>query len=144
MTSPRYVFDTNVIVSALLLSDSTPAKAFFSALDVGAILISANTIKELDSVLARPKFERYVTREERERFLSAFLERAELVEVTVTVEVCRDSKDNKFLELAISGSATAIVTGDPDLLVLDPFQELRIVSPADLLSSLTSKDPDVD
>lgn len=128
----------------MLLSDSTPAKAFFSALDVGAILISANTIKELDSVLARPKFERYVTREERERFLSAFLERAELVEVTVTVEVCRDSKDNKFLELAISGSATAIVTGDPDLLVLDPFQELRIVSPADLLSSLTSKDPDVD
>jgi putative PIN family toxin of toxin-antitoxin system len=140
MTSRRYVFDTNVIVSALLINESTPAKAFRSALDAGAVLVSGSTIKELDNVLARLKFERYVTREERERFLGAFLERAELVEVTVAVQACRDPEDDKFLELAVSGSATAIVTGDPDLLALDPFENIRIVRPADLLNSLISED----
>lgn len=142
MTNRRYVFDTNVIVSALLLGKSTPAKALLRALEVGEILVSASTIKELNEVLARPKFERYVTTEERERFLAAFLARAELIEIHLSVDACRDPKDNKFLELALSGSATAIVTGDPDLLALDPFENIRIITAADLLSSSEESGPE--
>ncbi len=53
--------------------------------------------------------------------------------VTSTVTECRDPKDDKFLELAISGRASHIVSGDADLLVLNPFREISIVSPYDFV-----------
>ena len=55
------------------------------------------------------------------------------MEVTSTVSECRDPKDDKFLELAISGRASHIVSGDDDLLVLNPFRETSIVSPLDFV-----------
>jgi putative PIN family toxin of toxin-antitoxin system len=54
---------------------------------------------------------------------------AEWVDIDVEVTACRDPKDDKFLSLALSGSATHIVTGDADLLALHPFREIEIVSP---------------
>lgn len=91
MSRGRYVFDTNVIVSALLLSDSLPSQVFRKALAEGAVLVSPATISELHDVLSRPRFDPYITREERDAFLASFLDRAELVEVTHSVDVCRDS-----------------------------------------------------
>jgi putative PIN family toxin of toxin-antitoxin system len=55
---------------------------------------------------------------------------AELVTVRERIAVCRDPKDNKFLELAINGRADLIVSGDIDLLALDPFRGIPIVTPA--------------
>jgi uncharacterized protein len=69
-------------------------------------------------VLRRPKFKRYVSEEERLQFLAKFVGDAMIVEVTEVVIDCRDSKDNKFLELAVSGGAKCIISGDADLLVL--------------------------
>ena len=93
-------------------------------------------LRELDEVLSRPKFDRYLLREERERFLQAFIHEAALVEVTEHVEVCRDPKDNAVLELAKSGKATHIVTGDDDLLVLNPFLGVAIMTPDQFLANL--------
>jgi predicted nucleic acid-binding protein len=45
------------------------------------------------------------------------------------ITACRDPKDNKFLELAVSGQATHLISGDPDLLVLSPFRGIPIVTP---------------
>lgn len=56
----RFVFDTSVIVSALLLKDSRSREAFDLALDHGVILLSLPIVKELDDVLSRPKFDRYL------------------------------------------------------------------------------------
>ena len=56
-----------------------------------------------------------------------------MVEITETVEVCRDSKDDRILELAVSGSASFIVTGDQDLLVLNPYRGVKILTPSSLL-----------
>ena len=81
----RTVFDTNAIVSALLFNDSVPGLALIKALDTGAILVSATLAQELQDVLNRPRFDRYVTREERDEFLMAFMREAELVEITETV-----------------------------------------------------------
>jgi predicted nucleic acid-binding protein len=53
--------------------------------------------------------------------------------VNVQINSCRDPKDNKFLEVAVSGQATQLITGDADLLVLDPFQGIRILSPQEFL-----------
>jgi uncharacterized protein len=95
-------------------------------------------LKELDRVLSRPKFDRYLHKEERERFLQAFIVEAILIEIVQQVDVCRDPKDNAVLELAVSGGATCIVTGDDDLLVLNPFRGITIATPDQFLSSLGS------
>jgi putative PIN family toxin of toxin-antitoxin system len=67
----RYVFDSSVIISALLLKNSKPRQAFDLAIDHGVILLSLPVIKELNSVFCRAKFNRYLGLEERERFLAA-------------------------------------------------------------------------
>lgn len=132
----RCVFDTNVIVSAALLSESVPRQAFDKATGRGTILISAPVLLELAEVLGRPKLNKYVLEEERMRFLVALLKESELVEVTEAVNECRDAKDNKFLELALSGKADHVVSGDQDLLVLSPFRGIPIVTPRDFLEAV--------
>jgi putative PIN family toxin of toxin-antitoxin system len=123
----QVVFDTNVLVSALLFEDSVPAQAFFLALNKGEILISTALTKEIHEVIYRPKFEKYITNTEREDFILSLVENSELVEVTESIDVCRDPKDNMILELAVSGNAKTIVTGDSDLLILNPFRSIEIV-----------------
>ena len=90
-------------------------------------------LEELSEVLQRRRFERYLTAEEREEFLRALIAEATLVEPDLTLDACRDPKDNKFLELAVSGSARYLVTGDQDLLVLNPFRDVAIVTPHQFL-----------
>jgi putative PIN family toxin of toxin-antitoxin system len=126
----RIVFDSNVIVSALLFEQSVPGRAFYAALKHGEVLLSQETVVELKAVLSRKKFDRYLTMEERQQFLVRLLREATLVEVTEQIEACRDPKDNKFLELAVSGGANCVVTGDPDLLALDPFRGIPLLTPA--------------
>lgn len=134
MTSrPRYVFDSNVIISALLFADSTPGSAFRQALERGQILLSLALLEELSEVLSRDKFEGYVTPEESETFLEALIDRAELVLPVERIQVCRDPKDDAILELAVGGGATHIITGDADLLELNPFRGIKLLSPAAFL-----------
>jgi uncharacterized protein len=88
----RWVFDTNAIVSALLFEQSVPGQAFHAAIDCGSILLSEQTVAELVAVLARKKFNRYLTLEEREQFLSMLVQAATIVEITEVIRACRDPK----------------------------------------------------
>ena len=130
----RSAFDTNVIVSAVLLAASVPRRAFDKALDEGKILISVPTLLELSEALSRKKLNAYLLEEERIRFLVVLLKEAEMVEIAETITDCRDAKDNKFLELAVSGKADCIVSGDDDLLVLNPFRGIPILTPREFLT----------
>lgn len=130
----RCVFDTNVLVSALLISDSKPRHAFDRALAQGRVLLSFATLAELHDVLGRKQFRRYINDEDIRRFLFALTRETEWIDVDVRIAACRDPKDDKFLELAVSGRATHIVTGDADLLALDPFQGVQILSPQSFLN----------
>ena len=58
---------------------------------------------------------------------------AELVEITERIAACRDPKDDKFLELAVNGHADVLITGDADLLALNPFRRVPIITPADFV-----------
>ena len=130
MKSPeRCVFDANVLVSALLFEQSKPARALRMAHERGEVLLSLPLLAELNGVLSRPKFVRYVTRHERERFLGALVREARLVEITAEVRVAPDRRDDLFLELAVSGNAACIITGDQHLLHLDSFRGITILSP---------------
>ncbi|MEA2039399.1 MAG: putative toxin-antitoxin system toxin component, PIN family [Thermodesulfobacteriota bacterium] len=126
---PRFVLDTGVLVSAVLLPRSVPRQAVDSAFSHGIVLASADTIGELDEVLRRPKFDRYLLEEERLLFLAAFSRDVEVVDVIERISECRDPKDDRFLELAVDGHATCIVSGDRDLLVLNPFRGIVILTP---------------
>lgn len=125
----RFVVDTNVLISALLFKNSVPFQAIELAEKQGIILYSEATLNELDRVLSRKKFNKYLSLEDRQVFLLKFISASELVSIIEKIAVCRDEKDNKFLELAVSGNANVIVTGDLDLLVLNPFQGVEILTP---------------
>jgi uncharacterized protein len=90
-------------------------------------------LAELYEVLSRPKFRPYVDEDDARAFITSLAGDAELIEVNVHIAACRDPKDDKFLELAISGQATHIVTGDADLLALNPFQGIAIMTPHETL-----------
>lgn len=133
-TRERVVVDTNALISRLLLPDSVPARAVHEVV-TGAILLSSEaTIAELAEVLAREKFDPYVSVAERQQFLRLLSRVTEVVPITHTVRACRDPRDDKFLELAVNGEATVIVTGDNDLLSLNPFRDIPIITPASFAS----------
>ena len=134
---PRYVFDSNVIVSALIINRrcSPPKRALLLALSRGILLMSTAQAEELEDVFSRRKFDRYATTEERRRLLQGLLRETELVEITEPVRASSDPKDDKILELAVNGDADYIVSGDrPSLLDLNQFRDIEIIRPAEFLA----------
>src|SRR5471030_3023592 len=102
MTKPRFVLDTNILVSALLAENSIPAVALEKAEAQGMVLYSYATLAELSQVLLRPKFSRYITPQNVDGFLARIHRTWEAVTITHQIRVCRDPKDDMFLELAIN------------------------------------------
>lgn len=101
----------------------------------GEILFSASTLRELQEVLWRKKFDQYLTVEERKEFITNFVLHGTPVEPVEKITECRDPKDNKFLELAVSGNADFIISGDEDLLVLNPFRDIPILTPHEFIET---------
>ena len=134
--SKRFVVDNNILVSALLVKNSAPFQVISKIEERDVILYSEETLLELNQVLSRKKFIKYFAIEEKQAFIFKLLEKAELVEIEESINICRDPKDDKFLELAVSGKADFIITGDQDLLVLNPFRNIEIITANDFLSRL--------
>ena len=91
---------------------------------------AAEHADELAEVLARPKFDPYVSREARREFIRMLGGVMQIVPIIRRVAVCRDPRDDKFLEVALAGEAAAIISGDKDLLVLNPWHGIPILTPA--------------
>lgn len=130
---PRVVLDTNVVLSALLFPGKTVRRAFEFAFAYCQPVCSEPTWDELALVLQRPEFERYLPLALRLEWLAVLAAQIDMVRVTSQLKVCRDPRDDKFLELAMDAPASTIVSGDQDLLALHPFQSVSILSPADFL-----------
>jgi putative PIN family toxin of toxin-antitoxin system len=96
----------------------------------GSIVLSTTVFREISGVLCRPKFARALTHDRRAEILELLVAGALWVEPTGKVEDCRDVKDNCYLELAFAAEACAIISGDRDLLILDPWRGLRIFTPS--------------
>lgn len=135
--SLRVVADTNVLISRLLAPHSAPGRAVSHAIRHGRLLASDATLEELAEVLARAKFDQYLSLNERQQFMRLLGRIVETPSITQRFTACRDASDNKFLDLAVSGRASAIVTGDRDLLELHPFQEIEILKPATYLNAMS-------
>jgi len=129
----RVVVDTNVLISRLLAPNTAPAQALSHVVRHGQLLASNATLDELAEVLGRPKFDRYLTLDERQQFIRLLARIVDLPTITHRFSDCQDPRDNKFLDLAVSGAANAIISGDNDLLALHPFHDIPILKPADYL-----------
>jgi putative PIN family toxin of toxin-antitoxin system len=130
----RVVVDNNALISRLLLPASTPGLAVRRAVDTCQLLVSEPVLQELADVLARRKFDSYVSIADRQEFLRRLGRVAEMVPIVFPVRACRDPRDDKILELAVNGSADFIITGDSDLLVLNPFRNIPVITPAAFLA----------
>ncbi len=134
----RIVVDTNTIVSFLINEDSVPGRAYIKAVSECMLLASTESLVELKDVLSRPKFLKYFKKTNPLLFFKKYEEVVKMIEILHPIQVCRDPKDDKFLELALNGMADLIISGDKDLLTLNPFEDIPILSPADYMEQQNS------
>lgn len=138
MKVERLVIDTNVWIAALISPTGTARQLVDAVLDHDIdILMSESTFGELVSRLERPKFERYREPEAWNLFVSELVELALWHEDAGTAAgASRDADDDKFLALAVTGEADAIISGDGDLLELVAHEGIPILTPAQFLQRL--------
>ena len=123
----RVVIDTNIWISFLIGKSLTGLSEFLISGQV-IVLFSDALFRELIEVLKRPKFKKYFSETAIENLVTLLYEKVDLIEINHHFEDCRDTKDNFLLNLAVSGRANYLVTGDADLLILNPFQDVEIIS----------------
>ena len=135
----RVVVDTNILVRALIEPQGTVGPVLVR-LRLGhyTLLYAQSLLEELVDVFGRPRLgDKYgLSDEDIKTTLGLILLRGEEVVPQRCVRVCRDLKDDKFLEVALDGRADVLVSGDEDLLILDPFEGLPIRPPRAFLEML--------
>jgi len=134
MPEKYFVIDTNVVISVAVFSSLTPALSLKKMMSLGNLVFSEAVLQEYNETLSNNKFDKYISLERRLRFLETLTARGSLIKITKPIRICRDPKDDKYLELAIACNATCIITGDKDLLVLHPFENIPILTPADFIN----------
>lgn len=131
-----FVFDTNSLISATLILSSVNAKALDAVLDVGRLVISEPVLQEFKEVIFRKKFDRYfLNLAERLEAIDKIEQNSVWFSPVEIISECRDTKDNKFLELAVACDASCIISGDDDLLVLNPFRTIPILNASNFLTT---------
>lgn len=134
--SKLFVFDTNSLLSAALIENSINRKALDRAIFLGELAVSEKTMEEFIDVLFREKFDKYFSNDdERWRIANKIEANSKLFKPFESITDCRDPRDNKFLELAVTANASCIITGDNDLLVLNPFREIPIMNASDFFNN---------
>ncbi len=136
MASLKLVFDTNILISAALSAQGAPAKLVRCALAHHRLVFSQATLDELRTLLYRPKFDRYISLENRERVLHDLGAAAHWVEIGEPPPYCRDRDDDKFIETVLKAQAPYLVSGDNDLLETPPIPGLSIISAQQALTVL--------
>jgi putative PIN family toxin of toxin-antitoxin system len=129
----RVIIDTNLWTSFLITKNYSKLGKILSEKLV-MLLYSQELIDEFIEVTQRPKFKRYFSSEDLQGLLLAISDRAVFIEVSSTVNICRDVKDNFLLALAKDGKATHLITGDKDLLVLKNFGKTKILTISEYLN----------
>ncbi|MBD2570792.1 putative toxin-antitoxin system toxin component, PIN family [Anabaena lutea] len=136
MNHKLIVIDTNVLLSAALSPDGTARKALDKAYKQFKIAQSEETYQELKTRIYKPKFNKYISDEEREDFLEVVKKYSQFIEIKTQIDICRDPDDNKFLELAKDANAEFLITGDQDLLSLKTLAKYlkQIITPRDFIN----------
>lgn len=140
VSSLRVVLDTNVLISGLLSQSGAPALLVRAVVRTGQAVFSDDTFAEFKSLIWRPKFDRFITIEQRNAVLSGFEATAYWVKVPLSLSAnrySRDLKDDMFVHAALAADAAYLVSGDDDLLCLNPIGSLPVLSPRAALDQIT-------
>lgn len=132
----RAVIDTNVLIAGLLWRSSPHALLAHVRGGTLGLVSSPALLAELADVLGRSKFDAVLKRSKisREHLLAEIRQLAEVIDPPPLPQpVCRDPDDDEVLALALAARAELIVSGDADLLILQQFEGVPIVSPAQAL-----------
>jgi len=129
----RVIIDTNLWISFLITKDYSKLDKILSD-KLATLLYSQELIDEFIEVAQRPKFKKYFSSGDLQELLLTMSARANFIEVSITVDVCRDPKDNFLLALAKDGKASHLLTGDKDLLILKNFGKTKILTISDYLT----------
>jgi putative PIN family toxin of toxin-antitoxin system len=138
----KVVIDTNVFVSGLL-SSPVSRSVIEAWLDGRFVLVlSSQLLGELLDVLSRPKISRYINVDQQQILMSSLLNHAEFVVPAQHITLCRDPKDDIFLDVAIAAQAHYLVTNDNDFLEDDLLRNsmlrlgVLIITPVDFVTTL--------
>ncbi|MDV3001017.1 MAG: hypothetical protein N5P05_002623 [Chroococcopsis gigantea SAG 12.99] len=136
MNRKLIVIDTNVLLSAALSPDGTARKALDKAYKDFKIVQSEETYQELKTRIYKPKFDKYISDEDRQHFLDVIKTSSQFIKINSQINSCRDPDDNKFLELAKDAKAEFLITGDKDLLILNDLPEYKdqIITPSEFIT----------
>lgn len=135
------VVDTNVLISAALSPDGAPARLLKRLDKESRLVFAPATFAELETRLWKPKFDSWLSIEERQQYLHAYSAIANWLDDAVASGVwSRDRDDDMFIELARRVGVTRLITGDDDLLCLDPLGDLRILTPRAALDEIAAAD----
>jgi putative PIN family toxin of toxin-antitoxin system len=135
----RAVVDTGVLVSGLIRRQGTTGDVLRALRDGRFTIIHSTPILvEIIEVLGRRPFRTkyHIEPEDITALVNLIRLRGELVISERSVAVCRDPKDDKFLEAALAGKADVIISGDDDLLVLKSIENIPIIPPAEFLAKI--------
>ncbi len=125
MNHKLIVIDTNVLLSAALSPNGTARKALDKVYKEFKIAQSDETYQELNTRIYKPKFDKYISDEDRQDFLDIVKKYSQFIEIKSQINTCRDPDDNKLLELAKDANAEFLITGDQDLLSLNTLAEYQ-------------------
>ena len=130
-SKPAYiVIDTNVLISAGLLPNSKSAQVLAIAVEQFVIAQNDSTWHELETRIARQKFDRYFEKDGRLKHLIQIEQSIKRFESFDKIKISADETDNKFIELAIDSQSSIIITGDPDLKNIQVYAGIEILSPS--------------
>lgn len=139
----RAVVDTNILVRAVIKPTGSvgPVLQRLRRREY-ILLISRATLDELVEVLHRPRLRTKYQLSDRvlRATIRLIVLRSELILPGRRIVACRDPRDDKFLEVAVSGRVQVMVSGDEDLLTLHPFERIPIVTPVQFLTMLDRGD----
>jgi putative PIN family toxin of toxin-antitoxin system len=125
------VLDTQVILrGAVAKSASLTAKIYDAWRENRFILLTSEAILvEINEVLHRPKLQTKlnITQFEAKAIVARIRRNAEFVNIVTSIRQCRDPKDDKFLECAVSGNADYLVSADEDILALKSIHQIPII-----------------
>ncbi len=135
----RVVIDTGVLVSGLIRPRGTTGEVLLALRDGKfTVLYSNETIMEIIDVLGRDKFrlKYHILPDDVSALINLIRLRGEAVIPKQRVADCRDPKDDKFLDVALAGEADYLISGDLDLVSMNPYRSIPIITPAEFLAMI--------
>lgn len=126
----KVVLDTNVLISWVFGKGSRINLLVQKILTSHQLFTCDEILNELKEKLTSPRLQKFIAPEKAQQLVARYTSAATSLKVLNHVQVCRDPDDDIVLALAATAEADCIITGDNDLLILHPYENILIVTPS--------------